>query len=84
MDAATGAPDDTDTPMTEGELRLVRQAILMVSAYGTPRVVVAGLRFGSLILERCEVLADEAGVRIVPLPTANGDRLDLAVERLGP
>lgn len=84
MDTATGVSDDTDAPLTEGELRLVRQAILMVSSYGTPRVVVAGLRFGGVILERCEALADEAGVRIVPLPTANGDRLDLAVERIAP
>jgi hypothetical protein len=84
MDTAPGVSDDTDTPLAEGELRLVRQAILMVSSYGTPRVVVAGLRFGSLILERCELLAEEAGVRLVPLPTAIGDRLDFAVERVAP
>jgi hypothetical protein len=82
MDTAPGVSDDTDTPLAEGELRLVRQAILMVSEYGTPRVVVAGLRFGTLILERCELLAEEAGVQLVPLPTAVGDRLDFAVERV--
>jgi len=82
MDTAIGAPSDTDTAGIEGELRLVRQAILMVSEYGTPRVVVAGLRFGNLILERCELLAEEAGVQLVPLPAAVGDRLDFAVERV--
>ena len=82
MDTATGAPGDTDSPMTEGELRLVRQAILMVSEYGTPRVVVAGLRYGMLILERSELLAAEAGVRLVALPTASSDRIDVAVESL--
>jgi hypothetical protein len=82
MDRAKGAVDDTDTPMTDGELRLVRQAILMVSEYGTPRVVVAGLRYGTLILERSELLAEEAGVRLVVLPTASSDRIDFAIESL--
>ena len=80
MDTSTGASADSETPLTEGELRLVRQAVLMVSSYGTPRVVVAGLRYGDLILERCEHLAAEAGVRVVPLETATPGRLDLAVE----
>jgi hypothetical protein len=82
MDTATGVSDDTDTPLVEGELRLVRQAILMVSEYGTPRVVVAGLRYGTQILERSEVLAEEAGVRLVALPTASPERIDFAIERV--
>jgi histone acetyltransferase (RNA polymerase elongator complex component) len=75
--------DEPDAAHTEGELRLVRQAILMVSEYGTPRVVVAGLGFGNLILERCEHLAEDAGVRIVVLSAAGG-RIDFAIERLEP
>ena len=84
MDGISARADDIESPMAAGELRLVRQAILMVAEYGTPRVIVAGLRFGSQIRERCETLASEAGVRIVPLPTANDDRIDFAVERIAP
>ena len=79
METSTGSAAGSETSLTEGELRLVRQAILMVASYGTPRVIVAGLRYGDLILERCEHLAVEAGVRVVALPTATGGRVDLAV-----
>jgi hypothetical protein len=80
MDTSTGASADSETPLIEGELRLVQQAILMVSSYGTPRVVIAGLRYGDLILERAEHLASKAGVRVVALETATPGRLDIAVE----
>jgi hypothetical protein len=81
MENAPGANDNGRAPSMEGELRLVRQAILMVSEYGTPRVVVAGLEHGSLILGDCERLATQAGVRLVPLPAARNGHLDFAVER---
>jgi hypothetical protein len=84
MEIARRATDAADAPGAEGELRLVRQAIIMVSEYGTPRVVVAGLEHGSLILEPCRRLAMEAGVRLIPLPAARNDHLDFAVERLAP
>jgi hypothetical protein len=80
MDTSTGASAGSESPLTEGELRIVQQAILMVSCYGTPRVVIAGLRYGDLILEPAERLAAEAGVQVVPLETATPGRLDLAVE----
>jgi hypothetical protein len=72
----TAAPPD---PFA-GEERLVREAILMVAAKRSPRVMVAGLVHGEQVLDRCRRVALEAGVRLHPRATARGDRVDIVVE----
>jgi hypothetical protein len=65
-----------------GEERLVREAILMVSTTGTPRVLVAGMVHGATVLDRLRQVALEHGVRLLARPTARGDRLDVVVDRI--
>ncbi len=62
------------------ELRMVREAIALVALRHSWRVTVAGLRLGETILEPARRLADDAGVRLVPLWTSDGSRLDFRVE----
>jgi hypothetical protein len=72
------------TRQLDGELRLVREAILMVASKGASWVVVAGLTLGPHILDSTQRLADDSGVRIVPLWTGDEDRLDIRVEEARP
>lgn len=65
----------------EHEMRLVREAISMVASGGAPRVSVAGLRFGDVLLEPARRLAREAGVDLVPLWSADDAGVDIMVER---
>jgi hypothetical protein len=65
-----------------GEERLVREAILLVATGAAPRVMVAGLAHGELVLDRCRRLALEAGVRLLARATARGDRFDVVVEAI--
>jgi len=57
-------------------------AILMVSCHAAPRVLVAGISHGELILDRCKRVALEVGVRVTTRPTAREDRPDLVVEAI--
>jgi hypothetical protein len=66
----------------DSELRLVREAILMVAAKGAPRVLVAGLSLGAQILPPSRRLAEASGVRLVPLWTIDEERLDIRIEAL--
>jgi hypothetical protein len=65
----------------ERELRLVREAIAFVSSGNAARVVVGGIRFGEALLPMAEQLAQDAGVRIVPLWTSDEAGIDIAIER---
>jgi hypothetical protein len=65
-----------------GEERLVREAILLVAANGAPRVLVAGLAFGELVLDAQRRRALAEGVRLLARATARPDRVDIVVERL--
>lgn len=65
----------------EAELRLVREAVLLVAAGGARRVVVANLRHGRVILEAAGAFATDAGLRLEALPTSDPRRVDLAAER---
>jgi hypothetical protein len=65
-----------------GEERLVREAILLVAAGGAPRVLVAGLTYGEIVLERCRRAALEEGTRLLARPTARVDRFDVVVEAI--
>ena len=53
-------------PGLAGEERLLREAILMVASNRSPRVILAGLEFGEVVLEHLRVTALEAGVRVRP------------------
>ena len=65
----------------EREMALVREAIVMVATGRSRRVTVAGIRFGAVLLAAALGLADEAGVRVIPL-WLPGDGADIAVESL--
>jgi hypothetical protein len=66
----------------ELELRLVREAIAMVASGASPRVVVAGIRYGDQLYDGCCRLALDAGVRIVPLRRPDRPNTDIAVESI--
>ena len=62
------------------ELELVRQAVAMVAAGGSQRVVVGNLRFGAELLPSAQALAAARGVRVVPIWRADEDGADISVE----
>jgi hypothetical protein len=66
----------------QGEVRLVREAILLVAANGAPRVMVAGIAWGERILDVLRRPALESGVRLLARPTARDDRVDIVVESI--
>ena len=68
----------------DGEERLVREAILLVASKASPRVLVAGIAWGELILDRCKRAALEAGCRVVAKPAHGSDRIDIVVEAIRP
>jgi hypothetical protein len=59
---------------------LAREAIAMVASGASPRVVVAGIRYGEAIMDSARRLALAAGVRIRPLPQPGNAGSDLVVE----
>lgn len=62
------------------ELQLAREAIAMVASGASPRVVVAGIRFGDEILDSARRLALQSGVRVNPIRRSLDARSDLVVE----
>lgn len=64
------------------EMNLVREAIAMVAAGQSPRVIVGGIRFGETLLAPARAMASEAGVRLVPLWMPDDAGADIAVERI--
>jgi len=66
----------------EQEMNLVREAIAMVAADRSPRVVVGGIRFGETLLRPARAMAAEAGVRLVPLWMPDDAGADIAIERI--
>ena len=66
------------------EVRLVVEAILLVSSGGSPRVTVAGLHYAEQVLDASRSIADARRVRLVPLWTDDERGADLAVEALEP
>jgi hypothetical protein len=61
------------------ESRLVREAIAMVAAGASPRVVVAGIRFGETLLDDARRIALEAGVRVNPIWRTDEKGADIVV-----
>jgi hypothetical protein len=62
------------------ELELVRQAIAMVAAGGSRRVVVGNLRFGAELLPSAQELATARGVHVVPIWRTDDSGADISVE----
>ena len=62
------------------ELELVRQAVAMVAAGGSRRVVVGNLRFGAELLPSAQELANSQGVRVEAIWRSDDSGADLAVE----
>ena len=63
----------------ERERRLVREAIALVAAGASPRVVVAGIRYGETLLDDARRMALEAGVRVNPIWRADQSGADIVV-----
>lgn len=80
MDATATAMADAVATALDHELLIVREAIMMVASGGSPRVVVAGLRFAGALIGPGSRLAEAAGVRLVPLWWADEAGADLAIE----
>jgi hypothetical protein len=74
-------PPSADVVAVERDLRMVCEAIELVASGAAPRVVVANIRFGSVILDPARRLALDRGVRILPLRRADME-VDLAVETI--
>ena len=64
----------------ERELRMAREAIAMVASGVSPRVVIAGIRYGDEILESARRLGLDAGVRVNPIRQQQRQAADLVVE----
>ena len=63
------------------ECRLIAEAVRFVASGATPRVTVAGLRFGDALLQEARDLAVRHGVRVVPRWPADEAGLDVTIER---
>ena len=68
----------------ERELLLAREAIAMVASGASPRVVLAGIRFGESILEAARRVALESGVRVSAIQRTADSGTDLVVEPILP
>ena len=64
----------------ERELRMAREAIAMVASGVSPRVVIAGIRYGDEILESARRLGLDAGVRVNTIRQQQRQAADLVVE----
>jgi hypothetical protein len=84
MERPTDRTADVVPATLEHEMRLINEAIALVASGTTPRTVVAGLQLGDQLLASARRMADTAGVRLVPLWTADEHGLDIAVERATP
>jgi hypothetical protein len=77
--AARPSPRATEQAK-ERETRLVREAIAMVAAGASTRVVIAGIRFGEALLDSARRMGLESGVRVNPLWRADHSGADIVVE----
>ena len=54
----------------------------MVASGGSSRVILAGIRFGDVLLDPARQLALAAGVRVLPVRHDDDPGVDIAVERI--
>jgi hypothetical protein len=83
MESTPAGAREAVEPELDGELRLLREAIMMVATGVSPHVTVAGLRFGDRLVPACVSMAREAGVRVLPVRSSGG-RIGFSVEREPP
>jgi hypothetical protein len=76
--------DDAYETELESELALIRDAVLLVAAGASRRVVVANLRHGRVILEPAAAMAADGAVMVEALATADPRRVDIAIRALPP
>jgi hypothetical protein len=81
MDSSEARAADAAIRTLDHELRLIDDAIHLVHGGGAPRVVVSGLRFGEELIGRARERAQQAGLRAVPLWSADEAGADIAIER---
>ena len=74
--------DDGLARELDGELLVLRCAILLVAGHGAPRVDVAGLRLARSVFGEAERLAAEQHVRIIPLSMTDDQQFDVRIEPL--
>ncbi len=65
------------------ELQLIREAIAMVASGKSPRVVLAGIRYGEILLDAARQLALDAGVLLTLLERDDHAGADISVEQHG-
>ena len=81
MERGSDRTADVVPATLEHEMRLINEAIALVASGRTRRTVVAGLQLGDQLLPSAQRVADEAGVRLVPLWHADEHGVDIAVEQ---
>jgi hypothetical protein len=64
------------------ELRLIADAVELVAHGSSPRVTIAGIRFGDELLERARAMAALAGLRASGLYRTDESGSDLVIERV--
>jgi hypothetical protein len=83
MDPTDRSTDTRVTRTIQSEAELIRDAIEFVATGGSERVTVAGLRFGSDLLDQSRELAGSRGVRVEPAwSTDEVGGVDIVVERI--
>ncbi len=80
MEPAPEVAGDTASRI-DGELRLAREAILLVASGASPRVMLAGLEFGDRLADACARMAAEAGVHVSAVRSTTTGRIAFTVER---
>ena len=81
-DRIQGFAAERVTARLDLELSLIADAIELVRRDSSQRVTVAGIRFGSELLERARALAAQAGLRASGLYGADESGTDLVIERV--
>jgi hypothetical protein len=69
------------TTTLEHELQLVNEAVTAVASGRFPRITVVGLRFGDEVLPAAYRLAEDQGLRVLPVSSADEHGSGLVVER---
>lgn len=78
LESQTHAPDVVEAQL-DREIELVRGAIRMVASGNSPRMTVAGIRFGEAVIRICRPLATSADVVLEPIWRADESGCDVIV-----
>jgi len=80
MNTFSGGGSDAVERTIDHERTLISEAIQMVASGASPRVTVASLQFGEVLLPEARTLAAAAGVHVVALWTLDQFNHAIAVE----